>query len=154
MMFKTSCIASHSHYNNLFMHYRCVFYLLQCYVLVGLDQAKPIMHLYLHVTCSCHAHVPSSFYICYIVSCCCFFDYLSLSPSLSLFFTLVASWHLSASLLCPETLFVSEHLLLLLHLTPLPLMSGSVMRGRNRTSWRTFHDAAFIRNAKSEGDVW
>ena len=30
-----------------------------------------------------HAYVPSSFYICYIVSCWCFFDCLSLSPFLS-----------------------------------------------------------------------
>ena len=29
-----------------------------------------------------HAYVPSSLYICYIVSCCCFSDCLSLSPSL------------------------------------------------------------------------
>ena len=79
-----------------------------------------------------------------------FFDCLSLSlsPLFSLLLTLVASWNLNVSLLRPETLFVPRHLLLLLHLTPLPLMSGSVMRKLNRTSWRTFHDVAFIRNAK------
>ena len=29
------------HFNNIFMHYRCVLYLLQCCVLVGLDWAEP-----------------------------------------------------------------------------------------------------------------
>ena len=48
-----------------------------------------------------------------------------------------------------RNLFISGHLLRLLLLTPLPLTSGSVMRWPNRTSWRTFHDAAFIWNAKS-----
>ena len=43
--FKTSCIASHLHYNNIFMHYRCVLYLLQCCVLVGLNWAEPMMYL-------------------------------------------------------------------------------------------------------------
>ena len=68
--------------------------------------------------------------------------------SLSLPLTLVASWHLSVSLLRPGTLFVPRHLLLLLHLTQLPLTFDSVMRRANRTSLRTSHDAAFIRNAK------
>ena len=72
-----------------------------------------------------------------------------LSLSLSLFLSLVALWHLNVSLLHPRTLFIMGHLLLFLHLTPLPFMSGSVMRRPNRTSWRTFHDAAFIQNAKS-----
>ena len=74
-----------------------------------------------------------------------FSDYLSLSLPL----TLVASWHLNISLLRLETLFVPGHLHLILHLTPLPLMSGFVMRTPNQTSWRTFHNTAFIRNAKS-----
>ena len=72
-----------------------------------------------------------------------------LSFSLSLPLTLVASWHLSISLFRPGTLFVSEHLLLLFHLTPLLLTSSSVMRRPNWTSWRTFHDATFIWNSKS-----
>ena len=58
-------------------------------------------------------------------------------------------WHLNISLLHPETLFVLGHLFLLLHLNPLLLMSDSMMRRPNWTSWRTFHDAAFIWNAKS-----
>ena len=74
---------------------------------------------------------------------------ISLSFFLSLLFPLVALWHLSVSLLCPGTLFIPGHLLLLLHLTPLPLMSGFVMRRPNQTSLRTSHDVTFIRNAKS-----
>ena len=35
------------------MHFRCVFTLLLCCVLMDLDWAEPMMHLYLHVTCSC-----------------------------------------------------------------------------------------------------
>ena len=74
---------------------------------------------------------------------------VSLSFSLSLPLTLVVSWHLNVNPLRPRTLFVLGHLLLLLHLTSLPLMSSSMMRRPNRTSWRTFHDTTFIRNAKS-----
>ena len=152
MMFKTSCIASHLHYNNIFMHYRCVLYLLQCCVLVGLDWAKPMMHLFLHVTCHMfmhsHAYVPSILYI-FIYLLLGTFLIVSLSFSFSLLLTLVASWHLNVNPLCPRTLFVLGHLLLLLLLTPLPLMFGSMMRRPNRTSLRTFHNAAFIRNTKS-----
>ena len=100
-----------------------------------------------------HAYVPSSFYICYIKSCWCFSNCLSLSPSLSLFLMLVASWHLNVNPFHPETLFVSRHLLLLLLLTPLPLTYSSVMRRPNWTSRRTFHDKAFIQNAKSSCQI-
>ena len=97
-----------------------------------------------------HAYVPSCFYhlilkllgTFLIVS-------LSLSLPFSLFLTLVALWHLNVSLLRPRTFFVLGHFLLLLHLTPLLIMSDSMMRRPNRTSWRTFNGAAFIRNAKS-----
>ena len=68
------------------------------------------------------------------------------SPSLSLLFTLVATWHLNVNLLRPGTLFVPRQPLLLI---PLLLPSDSVMRRPNRTSLRTFLDEAFIRNAKS-----
>ena len=105
------------------------------------------MNLYLHVTCSCILlHTYLQFYIFWYI--CCLVLFL-LSPSLSLPLTLVASWHLNVNSFHPETLFILEHLLRLLLLTPLPLMSDSMMRRPNRTSWRTFHDAAFIRNAKS-----
>ena len=70
---------------------------------------------------------------------------LSLSPSLSL----VALWHLNRNPLHPETLFVLGHLLLLLLLILLHLTFGSVMIKPIRTFQRTFHNTAFIRNAKS-----
>ena len=70
---------------------------------------------------------------------------VSFFPPLS-FFWLVASWHLNKNILHPKTLFVPRHPLLL---TPLPLMSGSMMRRPNRTSLRTSLDEAFIQNAKS-----
>ena len=133
------------------MHYRCVLYLLQCYVPVGLDWVEPMMQLYLHVTCSCifmHTYLQVLIFL-YIMLLVLFWLSPSLSFFLSLPLTLVASWHLSVSLLRPGTLFVPRHLLLLLHLTPLPPTFGSVMRRPNRTSLRTFHDEAFIQNAKS-----
>ena len=37
----------------MFHAFRCVFYILKPYVLVGLDWAEPMMLLLLHVTCSC-----------------------------------------------------------------------------------------------------
>ena len=77
-----------------------------------------------------------------------FSDCLSLRL-ISLFLMLVASWHLNVNPFRPRTLFVSMHLLLLLLLTPLHLTYRFVMRRPSRTSWRTFHDEAFIRNAKS-----
>ena len=94
------------------------------------------------------AYVPSSFYISIYLVVCTFLIF-SLSFSLSLPFTLVVLWHLSISLLCPGTLFVPRHFLLLLLLTPLLFTSDFIMRRPKRTSWRTFHDVAFIRNTKS-----
>ena len=73
---------------------------------------------------------------------------VSLSFFLSFLLMLVVSWHLSISLLRPETLFIPRHLFLLLHLTLHPLMFSSVMRRPNRTSMRTSHNATFIRNTK------
>ena len=95
-----------------------------------------------------HAYIPSSFYISIYLVVGTFFI-VSFSFFLSLPLKLVTSWHLSVSLLRPRTLFIPGHLLLLICLTPLPLTSGSVMRRPNRTSLRTFHDEAFIRNTKS-----
>ena len=105
-------------------------------MLVGLDWAEPMMHLNLHVS---HVHAFSSIrtflFLSFDIKTAWYFsDCLSLSLSLSLFLTLVASWHLNISLLRLGTLFVLGLLLLLLHLTPLPLMSGFVMRRPNRTS--------------------
>ena len=95
-----------------------------------------------------HAYVPSSFYFSIYLVVGTFFI-VSFSFFLSFPLTLVALWHLSVSLLRPETLFILGHLLLLLHLTPLPLTSSSMMRRPNYTSLRTFHDKTFIRNTKS-----
>ena len=132
------------------MHFRCVFTLLLCCVLIGLDWTEPMMHLYLHVTCSCifmHTYLQVSiFVILYLVGA---FLFVSLSLPFSLFLTLVTSWHLNVNLFYPGTLFVLGHLLLLLLLTSLPFAYDSMMRRPNRTSQRTFHDVAFIRNAKS-----
>ena len=133
------------------MHFRCVFTLLLCCVLVGLDWAEPIMRLNLHVTCLCifmHMYFPVSiFVILYLVWC--FSNCLSFSLPLSLFLTLVVSWHLNINPLHLGTHFVPRHLLLFLLLTPFHLTFGFMMRRPNRTSWRTFHDKAFIWNAKS-----
>ena len=95
--------------------------------------------------CSCICTFNSIYFDIYVVWY--FSDCLPLFLSLPL--TLIASWHLTVSLLHPGTLFVLGHLLLLLHLTPLPLTSSPVMKRPNWTSWRTFHNAAFIRKAKS-----
>ena len=70
---------------------------------------------------------------------------LSLFLPLS-FFWLVASWHLNENLFHPRNLFVLGHLLL--PLTPLLLLFGSMMRRPIRNSRRTFLDEVFIQNTK------
>ena len=115
-------------------------------VLVGLDWAKPMISLLLHVTCSCifHAYIPF-FFILLILNVLVLF---CLSLSLS-FFQLVALWHLNRNLLYPETLFIPRHFLLHpLRILP-PPMSDSMMIKPVRTFRRTFHNVAFIWNAKS-----
>ena len=71
------------------MHFRCVFTLLLWCVLVGLDWAEPMMHLYLHVTCSCifmHMYLQVSiFFILYLVG-----SFLIVSLSLSLFVSYIS----------------------------------------------------------------
>jgi len=104
-----------------------------------------MMFLLLHITCSCifiHTYLTFSIFL-YINCDWCFFACLSLSHS---FFRLVALWHLNENLLRPGTLYISEHLLLLLLL---PLMFSSVRIKPDRTFWRTVLDKAFILNAKS-----
>ena len=124
--------------------FRCV--QINC-VLGGLDWAEPMMLFILHVTCSCisHAYVISFQYTCYIWT---VLRLFWLSLSLPLFYVCVSLclWHLKASLLCPRTLFVLRH--------PLPLILlhhifCSVMRMRERPSWRTFLNETFILNSKS-----
>ena len=71
----------------MFHAFRCVFTLLQYCVLVGLDWAKPIMYLSLHVTCSCiFMHTYLQFLYILIYYCCWYF-----SNCLSLFLALVYS---------------------------------------------------------------
>ena len=129
------------------MHFRYVFTLLLCCVLVGLDWVEPMMHFIIacHILMHFHAYVHSILYIliyCLVGA----FLIVSFSLPLSLFLALVASWHLNANLLHPRTLCIMGHLLpLILHL----LMFGSVMRKLIRTSRRTSLDEAFIQNAKS-----
>ena len=108
----------------MFMNFRCVFTLLQWCVLVGLDWAKPMMFLSLHVTCSCifHAYVPSFIFILILI---CVGTILHVCSSLP-FFRLVALWHLKENPLHPKTLFVLGHLPLHF-LTPLLLTYDSVM---------------------------
>ena len=88
LILKTSCIASHLHYNSIIMH-RCV---QSICVLVGLDWAKPMISL----LCMSHAHAfPMHTYSNFIIFIYCetvwsFFDCLSLSLPL-LLVTLVVS---------------------------------------------------------------
>ena len=82
--FKSSCIALHLHFNYIFMHYRCVLYMLNCCVLLGLDWAEPMMIFMLHITCSCiFMHTYFHFFIFLYWFVWCFFACLSLSFSLS-----------------------------------------------------------------------
>ena len=138
-----SCTASHLHYNYNFMHYRCVLYMLISCVLLGLDWAKPMMFLSLHVTCSyIFMHTYLHFFIFLYIDLFGAFLCVSLSPSLSLsFFRLVTSWHLNENPLRPRTLFILGHPLLL---TPLLLTYSSVMIKLERTFRRTFLDEVFI----------
>ena len=69
----------------MFHAFKYVFTLLQCYVLVGLDWAKPIMYLNLHVTCSCiFMHTYLHFFIFLYIDVFGAFLCVSLSPSLFL----------------------------------------------------------------------
>ena len=102
------------------------------------------MQFSLHVTCLCivHAYVPFHFHIWYSILMVLFCLSPSLSHSLSLS-RIVCVWHLGAKLLCPETLYVLWHHLLILLL----FLSGFVMRRPVRNSWRTSPNVAFIWNA-------
>ena len=139
-----SCIASRLHYNYIFMHYRCVLYMLFCCVLLGLDWVDPTMFLSLHVTYSC-IYTFISLYS-YILIVWCFSTCLSFSLSISLFFQLVALWHLNENPFHPKTLFILGHFL---PLTLLLLLFGSLMIKPERTFRRTSLDEAFIQNTKS-----
>ena len=116
-------------------------------MLVGLDWAKPMMFFLLHITCSCifHAYIPSFISILILI---CVGAFLLFFFSLS-FFRLVALWHQNENLLHPKTLFILGHLLHLPLLILLHLMFCFMMIKLERTFQRTFHDVAFIQNAKS-----
>ena len=148
--FKTSCIASIVHYNNVSCILDvCLLCTMLCGGRFGLGWAHDeFIFFACHMFMYSHAYVPSILYIL-IYQLLGTFLIVSLSFFLSLPLTLIVSWHLSVSLLRLGTLFILGHLLLLLLLTPHLLTFGSVMRRQNRTSLRTFHDAAFIRIAKS-----
>ena len=116
-------------------------------MLLGLDWAKPMMFLMLHVTCSCisHAYVPSIISIFYIDLCLVLFCF-SLSLSLS---------HVSCSIAPKQKSTPSRH-----HLCFVASSSSSpadstpshvrVYDDKARNDFRrTFPDMAFIRNSKS-----
>ena len=130
----------------MFMHFRCVITMCKmlCAGRIGLgwtyDVFNVACHMFMHFSC---IHTNFCFYhliLSYLVLFC---------MSLSLFLSLVALWHLNENLLCPKTLFVLGHLLLLPPLILLFPMSGFVMIKPVRTFQRTSHDKAFIQNAKS-----
>ena len=91
-------------FSQYFMHFRCVFYMLEPCVLVGLDWAEPLMLFLLHVTWSCifHAYVPFfSFFLVFLL----IGSFLPLSLSLSLSLSrIVYAWHPSLNPLRPRTL--------------------------------------------------
>ena len=146
---KISCIASHLHYNTISCILRCVFTLLQTCVQVGLDWAKPMMFLLLHITCSyifMHMYFTFSIFL-YIELYWDFFDCLFPPPPLSLSLVYISCIMApKRSLFYPRILFILGHPLLL---TLLPPLFGSVMKRPKQTSLRTFLDEAFIQNAKS-----
>ena len=72
------------------MYNRCVLYMLNCCMLLGLDWAKPMMLFMLHITCSCiFMHMYFQFFIFLYIDLFGAFLLVSLSPSL--FLALVCS---------------------------------------------------------------
>ena len=105
-----------------------------------------MIQLSLHVTCSCIFMHTSFIFNIFLYICTVFRTFLSVFfPPHSLVY-ISASWHQNVSLLCLGTLFVLGHLYLLI--LP-PLLFSSVIRMPERTSWRTFLDEVFVRNAES-----
>ena len=128
----------------------CAIYVIcLCSSRFGLGWAHDAISFTCHIFMHSYAYVLFIQYILIYLNCLGLFWLPSLSLSLSLSLSVYVSlllWHPNVNLLCPETLFVPGHLLLLILLLSL---SGSVMRRPKRTSLRTFPDEAFIQNAKS-----
>ena len=144
LILKTSCIASHEHYNNIVMHLDVCNWLYAGKI--GLGWAYDAFYIACHMIMHSHAYALSFQYILDI-----FWTVLglfwlsSLSLPLPVYVSLLL-WHPNINLLHPGTLFILGHPLLL---TLLLSLSNSVMRRPNRTSLRTFLNEAFILNAKS-----
>ena len=106
------------------------------------------MFLLLYITCSC-IFMYTSLHSIYFYIFELFWDFsvcFFLPPPLHSLVYVSESWHLSVNLLCPGTLFVLGHPLLLILL---PFIFDSMMIKLDKTFRRTFLDKAFIRNAKS-----
>ena len=112
-------------------------------VLVGLDWAKPMMFLLLHVTCSC---IHSIFFPYLIDIDLCW--YFSVCHSLSLFLSVSCSMAPKRKSTPSWNPLCSGASFLLPPLIPLHLTSSFVMIKSVRTFRRTSHDEAFIWNAK------
>ena len=99
--FKTSCITSHLHYNYIFMHFRCVRYMLNsfCAVRIGLGWAHDVYKFACHMFMHFHAYVPLFLYI--LIYYCCWYLFYCLFLFFSLFLALVCSMALK----CKSTSF-------------------------------------------------
>ena len=121
--------------------------MLDCCVLLGLDWAEPMMLFMLQITCSCifmHTYLHFFIFLYWFV----WFFFACLSFPLS-FLCFSALWYLNANLLRPRTLFFPQHLLLLPPFDPTPSHIRFHDDKSRKDFWRTSHDEAFIRNAKS-----
>ena len=145
LILKTSCIASHEHYNSIDMHLDVCNWL--CTDRFGLGWAHDAIFFACHMFMHSNAYILYFHYILIYLNCLgLFWLFFSPSLSLSLLSTLVRQWHQKVSLLRPGTLFVLRHRLLLILS---PFLFSSMMKMLKRTSRGTSLDEAFIRNAES-----
>ena len=86
------------------MHFTCMFTLLLCCVLVGLDWAEPMMHLNFacHMFTHFHAYIPYYFYLLILNM---FGAFLIVSLSLSLSFSLSLSISYVSCIMAPKRKF-------------------------------------------------
>ena len=121
----------------------CVYFVaMMCADRFGLGWAHNAFYVAYHMLMHFHAYIPSFIFILILILLVLFWCFF-----LSLFLSLVALWHWNENPFHSRTFFVLGHHLLLL--TPLLLTYGSVMIKSESTFRRTFHDKAFIWNAKS-----